>query len=66
LDHPNLIGLVQELRHFIIASLRVNKDNKEAEAEVFISFCRAMKEYCLLLQDLERRLKQGNTKLGGK
>jgi len=65
-DHPRLTGLVRELRHFIIASLKGNKDDREASAEAFLSFGRAVKEYCVLLQDLEHQLKQGNTKHGGK
>lgn len=65
MNHPRLIGLVRELRYFIIASLKVNKDNKEAAAEAFVSFGRAIKEYCFLLQDLEHQLEQGNIKNGG-
>lgn len=64
-DHPKFICLVNELRQFISASLRGEKDNKEAIAEAYVSYCRAVKEFCLLLQDLECRFKQGKAKLGG-
>lgn len=63
LGHPALVGLLRELRHFILA---FTGEDKEAFAEAYVSFGQAVKEYYSLLRDMEHQLRRGVANKEGK